>query len=160
MDDEEEKIKSNAFHRPEFIIIQEERYEEGHEGEGTHQQSSSYYESLNKLHEIKPTATIRIACFISSLMLFLYTAFIGFLMLITLALTIITLGQAKRAVRVSVNLWSLFVKLIVISSGLLVGVFSPTFGLGIIILFFVLQGGKEDPILSRIIKSRFYGGEK
>lgn len=156
MDDEDKKSKSTAYHRPEFIIIDEERYEETSRSEGAYQQSSSYYESLNKLHEIKPTLTIRIACLISSLMLFAYTAFIGVLMLLTLALVAITFGQAKSAVKGLAYFWSLLIRLFVISSGLFVGLFSPTFGLGIIILFFVLQGEKEDPILSRIIKSRFY----
>jgi hypothetical protein len=155
MEDEEKKPKSPTYHRPEFVIIDDDRFEQGHEGEAS-QEGGSFYESLNKLHEVKPTFSIRIACLISSVLLFMYTAFIGVLMLIAFALMVVTFGYFKNVVKGFVNFWNLFIKLFVISMGLFVGFFSPTFGLGIIILFFVLQGDREDPLLSRIIKSRFY----
>lgn len=155
MDEEERQPKPQAHHRPEFIIIDEEHYEETREGEPT----GHYYESFNKLHEIKPSMTIRLVCLFSSLVLSLYAALVGVFVLIALALTLVTLGQVKSAVLFLTNFWGLFIKLFVIVCGLFVGFFSPTFGLGVIVLFFVLQGDKDDPLLSRIIQSRFYKGE-
>jgi hypothetical protein len=144
------------IHQPEFVILGEESKEEVSGGE-FQQQTSHPYESFEKLHDIKPSLGVRFACLLSSYILFLAAILVFFLLLLSLAVVIISVGQSKKVNNLFKKYWEVLRKLIVTASGLLVSVFSPAFGLGIIILYFIIvAGGTNDPIFSRLFESGLY----
>lgn len=146
------------IHQPEFVVISDEFKESASGGEFQYQ-STGQYESFEKLRDIKPSFAVRFAFLLMSL-IFYAAAFLGLFILLSLCLlVVVTLGQVKGLNRFTSNYWKTIRKVFVTGSGLLVAVVSPAFGLGIIVLYFILvAGGTNDPVFSKLFESSIYKG--
>lgn len=150
--------KGSKIHHPEFIVVTEE-YKESSSGGEYKYQSSATFEPFEKLRDVKPSFIVRFACLFSSMILFA-AAFCGVFILLGLCvLVLISLAQVPSLNQFAKNYWSMLRKVFVTALGLFVAVFSPVFGFGIIILYFVLVvGGTNDPIFSKFFESSIYKG--
>lgn len=143
-------------HRPEFVLIDEGGEEKVYGGSHTFQ-SSCEFEPLHKLKDVKPTAALRIASLLSSLILYGALVLLIFLFLVHATMFLLTLGLVPFFRLATAKYWDLIKKTFVVASGLFVALFSPHFGLAIIVLYFILTtGGTSDPIFSKLFKSGLY----
>ncbi len=146
------------IHQPEFVFVSEESKDTISGGQFKYQ-SGGKYESFEKLHDIKASFPVRFACLFSSVILFTAAFFGIFILLALCTLVLFSLGRFRSLNNFTKNYWGTIRKVFVTASGLLVAVFSPAFGLGIIVLYFILvAGGMNDPVFSRFFESRLYKG--
>ncbi|MEM1282647.1 MAG: hypothetical protein AAGG81_03755 [Chlamydiota bacterium] len=146
------------IHQPEFVVVTEEYKESVSEGQYKYQ-SGKQYETFEKLNDIRPSFPIRFACLFSSFILFCATIF-GFCVFLLFCLSVcLTFGQVESLNNFTKSYWGTIRKVFVTAVGLLVAVFSPAFGLGIIVLYFIMvAGGTSDPVFSKFFESRLYKG--
>ncbi len=173
-DGEERKFRpedsSNAVHKPEFVFLGEE-YEElegSRESRAEFESEGDYFRSFGQLKDVKATFTVRLMCLVSSMVLWIASLFMGVLVVVGLAATLATFGQVDGTRRFMGSSWRRFKNFFVIGCGLAVGFLSPVFGLGIVILYFVLQsdeysgsgsGFKDADVFTRILRSKFKRGD-
>lgn len=149
---EEESAKRKL---PEFVYVEEEgewRQEEPFEHFKEHFSHSA--EMMKKQHY--PLA-LRIFCLIGSLFLFAFTFFVLIYVALSLVVNILTFFRMRGFWERTKSWWGALKKTFVTSSGLLVAVFSPAFGLAIIMVYFLLLGqSMDEQWATRILKSRLY----
>lgn len=156
MKEPEEEKRESSIHHPEFIILTEEHSEQVYHESGS-EQKSEFYQPFEKLEGIQATAGLRIGCLITSFLMLGCTVFVFLFLMFALILAALTFGQVESLNSMLKKYWSIFRKVFVITMGLTVAVFSPFFGLGLIILYFILFiRSEQDPIFSRFFSTGFY----
>ena len=137
-DSQEAKAKKDKIHQPEYIILDREEkarqegfYESYKEGE--------YIEVLNKLGQKKYSWLIRLFIFMSALFVSIACFFVFFLALVHTVLALLTVFLNKEINASLYRSWCNVRKSFVMLLGLLIGVFSPPLGLGLVILDLMLH---------------------
>lgn len=139
---EDFKKHGDLHHNPKFIIVEEEVFK-GHTNE-RYNEKDDELKSFEKLKQVKYPILIRIICFFFTLLAFFsaLSAFLG--VVISLILTLITLGkypQSQVAFRQCIN-W--LKKSLVFLLGCSIAIFSPHFGFVLIVVYFLILGEKLD----------------
>ncbi|MEC7839143.1 MAG: hypothetical protein VX777_03790 [Chlamydiota bacterium] len=155
MESKHPENSNNAMHKPEFIYVGEEYIESEPKGE---YRQEDFYESFSQLHDIKPTIAVRVACLIGSMLVFLLSLFMAACVLVSCIFVVGTLGLNQYCKIVLARHWIRFKNFFVIAGGTFVGVFSPLFGLGIVILYFMLKGQGKDQFFSSFMERHVHRG--
>ena len=128
----EEEVK---IHQPEFVILN------GDEEEKTGEQSKQgeYIDLLNKLNRKKFSWGLRLITLMAAVFVAIACVFAFVLALVSGFLTLITFMMNPEIKATMVRCWRGLRKLLVIFIGLIIGVFSPSLGFGLIILYLMLH---------------------
>lgn len=126
------------IHQPEYVIL--DAVEEDQEKQEKFSSQGEYLEVFNKLSHRKFSWGIRLLSFIVAVFASLVLIFIFLLALVSTALGILTLYLNKEVNETILRCWRNVRKLAVILMGLLIGVFSPSLGFGLIILYLMMHG--------------------
>jgi hypothetical protein len=148
---EEEKPK---IHQPEFIIL-----DGSDEGPSPSQESkemgAEYVETLQKIGHMSFGWPIRIMCFSGAIIAALATAFVAVLACVSFLIAGLVLFMMKDANAQMFKVFATVRKLFVLTLGLLIAVFSPPLGLGMIVLYFMLHGERlQQSIFTRTFVGR------
>lgn len=138
---ENEKGKKEEPKRelPEFIVI-----EEGEEGEGYGTFGEEQEATFQAFQKIITGKRYPFSLHVWMFFLFLVTLTISciavFLLFLSLAIATLTLFQFKAFNNYAMMIWRNFRRMIVFTLGFAIAIFSPPFGFGIILLYFMLYG--------------------
>ncbi len=140
------------IHHPEFIIL------DGGEEADFHTESSGeqsqYFEAINRLEGQRYPLFLRILFFLMSLGLILAVLFFLLGTLIAVVTGCLTLFRNETILAHLNKTWKTCKKLAAVALGVFVAAFSPPFGLGMILLYFVLHGENIDQgIIGRVFRS-------
>jgi|688.fasta_scaffold01000_9 hypothetical protein len=149
----EEKEK-RKIHQPEFIILTSDE-EEGERGPKRESLQGEYVEILKTLGGKKFSWSIRLLTFLAAIGAAVGLIFVFFMTLVSTLLAGLTLFMNKEINAKVINSWKNVRKILVILVGLTIGIFSPTLGFGLIILYLMLHGEslKKNLFFSRIFPS-------
>jgi hypothetical protein len=152
---EEEKTEVK---RPEFIIIDER--------DGTTQKtyySSEYswqpvkYVETRKEEVKSSSVSLRFLCFLGLVFCVIFGTGIFLLSLVLTFLSLVNLFQNKNLNEGAWSFWKLWISTVIISLAFIIGLIVPTIGVGLIVFYFSLIGGKsEDNFLHKIFRQTFH----
>lgn len=139
-----------AKHHPQFIFIEDERTVESEEPRGR-EETEHFFEQLSELQASWP---LRLGALVSGILLagcclvaMLLTALTGAGVLATLGWHEGTKGMFRKCRK-----W--MCRVAAVSVGLFVGVFSPSFGIGIILVYFILLGERiNQELFNRVLRT-------
>lgn len=143
MDREEEKPQ---IHRPEYVVLEKEEPEKG-DGE-----QNQYFQALSMLQTIKPSYGLRVVILLCLVLVSIAACVVVFFFLIHLLVAAVVLFQNKKVNSYLYQSWKNVKKLFVFVAGIALGFFSPSLGMGYIILYFM----QEKIPLNKAILSRFF----
>lgn len=145
----EPKEESVSYHRPEFVVIEEDTASASFSGYKEEEQYKSLFGNLKK---VESTWAIRIMAFFACFLLIAVAAFSLFFTTISFLLAAFTLFKNSQANQAALKSWKNFKKILVCALGLAIGVFSPSLGFGLVFLYFVLHDEVLDPRFGRFMK--------
>lgn len=141
------------------IIFVDKTKQTHEEGEGQREETFSqeqYYQSFQKLEEMRYPTALRVLTFFAAAGLVLAAGLLAVLSAFFFVLSAVTLFQVERLNQLAKIAWSGLQKVAAFFLGFFVATFSPALGFGIIILYFMLRGeGASDAILNRVMGMRF-----
>lgn len=140
-----EEDKKSKVHRPEFVILEKEQ------PESTEQRQNEYFEALAIIQKVKPSLGLQIVILLSFVFLLMATLFVLFFFALNAFLAGIFLFQNKEINRYFLQSWKNLKKMFAYLAGGAIGLFSPSLGLGLIVLYFMHE---KEP-LNQAIMSRF-----
>ena len=141
------------IHRPEFIILESEE----EQGQSPHAQKihSEYFETIQGLNKIQFPWTLRILIFFTLFFVLIGTVIVTFFFIISLLFAALAFFQSKTMNDNMVKSWKNVKKLCVFSAGMFLAIFSPALGLGLIVLYLMLQGEHlNKAIMERLFKTK------
>ncbi|NGX43689.1 MAG: hypothetical protein K940chlam7_01989 [Chlamydiae bacterium] len=138
---------------PDFIFVEEE---EGSHGESYTSFQEQFYRSTGLMEKRSYSVALRFAFLVCSLfLLFIFCIALPFVIIFFL-LNLLTLFKAMAYWERTKQLWGKAKTVFVTAMGLLIAVFSPPFGMAVIMVYFLLKGqSMEQQWVSRIMKERF-----
>lgn len=145
--DAEEKPK---IHQPEFVILEAD---EGPNPESRERQETSteYIETLQKIGQMSFGWPIRVMCLSGAVIAAIAALLVLALAFISFVLAGLVLFMNKDVNAQMFKVFGSVRKMFVITVGLLIGVFSPPLGLGMIVLYFMLHGERlQQGVFSRV----------
>ncbi|MFA6915895.1 MAG: hypothetical protein WC222_05825 [Parachlamydiales bacterium] len=144
---------SQHTHRPEFILLEDTHKERPHAESNPYSREENPLPPLEDVIKTDFPFTLRVMSLGFSIMMFF--AAIGALIgtIFCFLINLITLGYSKTANDWVAKCFYWWKKLFVLSLGFFIAVFSPSLGLTIIVVFFILQGEKlSSGIFSKILR--------
>lgn len=148
----EQEDKDRTIHQPEYVILDKEEDESRKEQQYGKEQAD-YLATLHKIGQMKFGVGLRLLCLVAAFFTALATAFIAALALVAVAMGAITLFLSKDVNTQVLKALSNVRKLFVITFGLLVAVFSPALGLGLIVLYFMLKGESlQQDLINKVVR--------
>jgi ABC-type multidrug transport system fused ATPase/permease subunit len=139
---EEDKLtggQQKKIHQPEFIILEDdERQETRHSTESSLHQE--YIELLKKLNQRKYSWSVRLMTFFGFFFLGILTLVLAFFAAISILIALISLFRSSEANEYMHKAVRQVKKFLVMTAGMFIGIFSPSLGLGLILLYFLMQG--------------------
>lgn len=150
MSKEEPGSDGHNVHQPEYVIL--DAKEETPRSDG----SGEMFDALKKVSEKHFPWPMRIAF----LILFFFFLSVAVLLLIHFlfhtVLAAVTLFQSPPLINNVKKAWNLLVSDLVIALGLGIGFFSPTFGLSVMMLYFMLhRENRSGAFVTRFFQARF-----
>ncbi len=143
------------IHKPKFIIIEDE-FVKGSAGTWEEGPKEGPYSPFQGLSDVKFSLSLRIISLGLSLLLILSTLVVTIATLFCGLLKLITFGRIKRVDDLFTNCYSLMRKSLVLTIGLFIATFSPSFGFAIIIIYFLMIGEKlNQDLLRRLFSTTF-----
>lgn len=138
-----------TYHRPEFIILEDERKESSFE-----QKKQEQYEALFKnLKKIESTWAVRLMTLIGFCVTAVAAVFSVFFVAFNLLIATLTLFRSVQINQAANKSWKTFKKILTCCVGLGIAVFSPFLGFGLIVLYFISNNEPIDPrLMSRFMK--------
>ncbi len=153
MEQDEFPEEKKSQNKPEFIYVETEHYDEGHEFGGFQKE---FQQSYQKMETKNYPAAVRMVCFVCSFFLILFLLLAAPFLLLFVGINLLTFFQLKLFWEKTVQLWSMFKRMFVTALGLLIAVLSPAFGLSVIMVYFMMSGGNyERDWVARVFKNRF-----
>lgn len=103
-----------------------------------------YYDTLNKLKTTPFSPGMRVLLFLLSLVMAIATIVVLCVALIYTLLAAVSFFQSSNFNAMMRQSWKGVWKFLVFTMGFLLGVFSPAFGIGIVVLYFMVHNEKMD----------------
>jgi hypothetical protein len=139
MDPQQKPSDKKKIHEPEFIILDAE--DEDRES-FVKKSQAEYFETFQMLKTLRHTWSLRLI----SAVLFWFSLFVlvvfFFVFAVNVLFSVVTLFQNKKLDSGTLAAWAQFKKACVFSVGLLLAVFSPSLGFGLIVLYYLLREEK------------------
>jgi ABC-type spermidine/putrescine transport system permease subunit I len=135
------KEEPATYHRPEYVVLDDE----GKDSAYGHKQEEQYQYLFRNLKKIESTWIVRILAFIVFFLLVAVAFFSLFFVAINFLLAALTLFQNVKVYQAALKSWKNFKKILTCTLGLGITVFSPTLGLGLIFLYFMINNEPLDP---------------
>jgi hypothetical protein len=152
MDQERWPPENEQRELPEFIYIETENHEE----QGSRGYQEEFRASFDKMEGRNYPFSVRLVCLISALFLLFAVLLTTPFLLVFFLINLVTVFQLTAFWERTKQLWNAYRKLFVTLLGLFVAVFSPAFGLSIIMMYFMMRGQQSDQQwVSRIMEARF-----
>ena len=151
-----EKKEDPIIHHPEFVIL------DGTEDEAKPhpdllESQREYLEAISRLGSHHYSFPLRFMLFLMSLGVGLAALFYLFATFMALVVSSLTFFSLETQVAHLKKCWKGCKKLAIVALGILVAVFSPPFGLGMILLYFLLHGENIDQgIVGRVFRSSIH----
>lgn len=137
---------------PEFIFVDADRESETPRYGGFEEQ---YFRSFQTLKHKDSSISVRITCLLGALLLSVIVALATPLLLLCVILNVLTFFKGKNFWLQTKKLWMYLKRACVVILGFLVALFSPSFGLTIIMIYFLLQGQRmENDFMMKLLRSR------
>lgn len=137
---------------PEFIYI-DDMGQRAHSKGDQKQEKMQSFESIQQLNKRHYPYGLRIFTFMAALSSFCVAALTFFLVVAVFLIAIVCFFQIEAVNKILSNLWKLFRRGLVFSLGMFIATFSPSFGFGIVFLYFLLNGEKmNNKIISRLFE--------
>lgn len=137
---------------PEFIFVDVDREEEAQKFRSFEEQ---YFRSFQSLKHKDSSISVRVTCFLGALLLLIAVIFAAPFLLIFVILNVLTFFKAKPFWLQTKKLWMYLKRALVVALGFSVAVFSPSFGLTIIMIYFLLQGHQmQNQFMMKLMRSR------
>ncbi len=131
---------------PHVILLDDQQ------SERNYQEGKDFFDSFHRFEKATYPMPFRFFTFTASLTLFLSSAILACFLIISLFIGLLALYQSPTLNGPIHRIWKILRRLLVISLGLFIGSFSPAFGFGIVLLYFIMQGEKLNvSILSRMM---------
>lgn len=145
----EPKEEPTTYHRPEFVVLDDGRKDKASE----HKQEEQFQTLFGNVKKVESTWSIRIMAFFACFLLVAVSLFSLFFLMLSGLLAALTLFKSDQANQATLKSWKNFKKILVCTLGLAISVFSPSLGIGLIFLYFVLKNETLDPrFASRFMK--------
>lgn len=146
---EKDEDSDRTIHQPEYVILDKE--EEQPQQQYAKEQAD-YLTTLHKIGQLRFGLGLRILCLLAAGIAAIATAIIAVLALIVVAMGAITLFLSKDINAQVLKALRNVRKLLVITFGLFLAVFSPALGLGMIVLYFMLKGESlQQDIINKVV---------
>lgn len=147
--------RSEKRKMPEFIYVDPD-VETEREAPDLGGFGQEYFTSFQTFKKKDSSIMVRVVSFFGALIL-LGAVILGLpFFLLFLALNLITFFKMKPFWEQTIKLWEYIKRVLAVIVGLFVAVFSPSFGLTIIMVYFLLQGQRlENQFMMKLMKSRF-----
>jgi hypothetical protein len=139
--------EKSHFKKPDFIILEDTKdYIYG-------SQTVTEDEELWQMQRKKYPIWLRALCFLGVFgSLFFASAVLSYLLFLFLGAALY-LFQSKEANQSFYKFWRLFNNTVAVTTSLLIGIFSPTLGIGMLIIYFSVRGEDKDrQFLKRTLK--------
>src|ERR1700733_8987960 len=135
---------------PEFVYVDVDREDEAKKFSGFEEQ---YFRSFQALKHKGSSISVRITCLLGSLLLIVTVAFAVPFLLLFAILNALTFFKMKLFWLQTKKLWMYLKRALVVTLGFAVAVFSPSFGLTIIMIYFLLQGQQmENQFMMKLMR--------
>lgn len=145
---QEKEEGSSRIHRPEFVLLDKEQPKENERG------GNEYFQALNMLQGIKPSLGLQLVILFAVFLIFLATVISIFFFLINVLISLLVLFSNDNVNKYVLQSWKNVKKLCVFLVGTIIGLFSPSLGIGLIVLYLMKE---KEPlnksVLSRLFKS-------
>lgn len=145
--------KASFTHKPEFIQIEDAHAEHIHTEKGSYTRQEKAFPPLEDVAKTEFPFTLRLMSFGFSLMMLI--AAIGAIIgtVISGILYLLSLGYSATLNKYTEKCFNWWKKFFVLSLGFFIAIFSPSLGLTIIVVYFILQGEKFRPgLFGRIFR--------
>jgi hypothetical protein len=153
-DNKTDKQANSNIHQPEFILLDKERPDV--EDEFAKQKNNQYFQALKMLQKIRPSLGLRLIILVSFVFLSIAVLVVSFFFLLNMVISMFALFQNANLNKNTSLSWKNLKKVFTFWIGVLIGFFSPSLGLGFIILYLMQEGEPlNKAILSRLFKAKF-----
>jgi uncharacterized membrane protein len=146
---QEKDGESSRIHRPEFVLLDKEQ------PEAAERLENEYFHAITMLQKLKPSIGLQLVILLAIFFIALATLIGVFFFLINVLICAFVLFKNKEANKYLFQSWKNVKKLFAFLAGTLIGLFSPSLGLSLVILFMMQE---KEPlnktILSRLFKSK------
>jgi hypothetical protein len=154
MDNKDTNGESSNIHRPEFVIL--DKGEPESEDVLSQATQNQYFQALKMLQKIKPFSGLRLIILFSILLVSVAVLIVTFFFLLNVIISALALFQNANLNKYLSLSWKNVKKVFAFWAGVVVGLFSPSLGLGLVILYFMQEGEPlNKAVLSRLFKSKF-----
>ena len=153
MDQDEHSKEHGKIQKPEFIYVETEDYNAGHEFGGFQEEFKQSYE---KMGTRQYPAAVRFVCFVSAFFLAFFLLLATPFLLFFVGVNILTFFQWDSFSTRTQQVWETYSKMFVTTIGLLIAVISPALGLSVILVYLMMKGQKTDNMwVNRIFEARY-----
>jgi hypothetical protein len=136
---------------PEFIFVDVDRESEAQKTSGFEEQ---YFRSFQALKHKDSSISLRITCLLGALLLLVTLMFAIPFLLLFLLFNVLTFFKIQSFWAQTKKLWLYLKRALVMALGFSVAVFSPSFGVTLIMIYFLLQGQKmENHFMMKLMRS-------
>ncbi|MBA3721776.1 MAG: hypothetical protein H0W88_05185 [Parachlamydiaceae bacterium] len=150
-EDQKESIDSK-IHHPEVILIDstnEHIYGPNPSFDEAKQEEDELWHMQKKHYPM----WIRFFCLFSLFISLIFLAIVSLYVVVILFFVVLTFFQNEEIIEKIKSGWLLFKNCLVVTLALTIGLFSPTLGIGLIIVYFSMKGDEKDKLfLKRILK--------
>ena len=137
-DNRETEGKARKIHQPEFVIL--EGGGESFSSGTTNKEQLEYIETLQKIGKMSFGWPVRIMCLSATIIAAASALVVFFFTVLSVLLASLALFMMKDVNAYMLKAINNLRKLLAITVGLFIAVFSPPLGLGMIVLYFMLHG--------------------
>lgn len=148
-DEESEKLHDQEKPQPErklpeFIFVDSDLEDKAPKIGIPHQDPKQIFGSVQTIAKRQQPFYLRILFFLATFVMIVLSTFILVIALISMALSLLFLRQSKYFNEGASSSWRSFKKAIVCTLGCIVSIFNLSFGVGIVLMYFMLSGEKLD----------------
>lgn len=138
-------------HIPEFIYVEPE-VEDDRKGFRREEE----YQSIHSLQSQRFPFGMRILFLFLSCLLLFFLIIVAPIVLLLTGFNLLTMRKIENFNKNTIQLWGAFKKMVVVALGLLVAIFSPAFGISIIMIYFMMHKDNFGKVwMERIMKPSF-----
>lgn len=142
--------EKSEFRRPDLIIVDNQQEKQGNQGHG------ASFEEQQAQAVPQSSISLRFFCILGLIFCVVFGLGIFFWALILTFLTLVTFLQNHQLNRSVRTFWTLCLNTLIAGLGFVIGIISPTIGLGLLILYFSWTGEVVDNHLLRKILRRSF----
>jgi hypothetical protein len=140
--------KEEPIHQPEFIIL------DGNAEPESQSSQREYFEALNRLESKHYPLSLRFMLLLAAIAVIFVVLFYILASVMAWLVACLTFFSLETQVDHLHKTWKACKRLTVVALGLVVAIFSPAFGLGMMLLYFLMHGENiNEGIIGRVFRS-------